>query len=262
MSNAPSFSTGGDFDLNIAAHPHTDVPALTSFPTLSTISSPSAPISSPSHETPVARVAPKIRLTENRVEINRFDRLADLYSILVALEHVETLLLRDAVSSREYGSACSKLIFQYKVWMDSNASLITSVEDFVKEYSIPCNVALVRLKSGLPATLAHGGSDIDMGRKNETAELLTITELFITAMDSLKLNMLAVDSLFPALKDILDGLSRIHSLPPDHEVRDKIRSWVTLLNGMKASEELDEEQARQLSFDLDQAYASFKRFIS
>lgn len=264
--SAPN-SAGSLYPSNINLHISSPPASAASTVSNTSINSSSTPtqtnFTSPTYETTTqVRVAPKVRLSENRAETNRFDRLADLYSILVALEHVETLLLRDVVSSREYGSACSKLIFQYKVWMDSNSSLITSIEDFVREYSIPCNAALLRLKSGLPATLAHGQSDTDSNKRNDTAELLTITELFITAMDALKLSMFAVDQLFPALKDILDGLSRLHSLPSDHEVYGKVRHWVTTLNSMKASDELNDDQARQLSFDLDQAYSSFKRFIS
>lgn len=34
------------------------------------------------------------------------------------------------------------------------------------------------------------------------------------------------------------------------------------LNAMRASEELDEDQARQLSFELEQAYTSFMTFLN
>ncbi|KAI6156732.1 hypothetical protein BKA82DRAFT_4048922 [Pisolithus tinctorius] len=38
--------------------------------------------------------------------------------------------------------------------------------------------------------------------------------------------------------------------------------WLITLNGMKASEELTEEQSRQLHFDVDYAYGEFFRSLN
>ena len=38
-------------------------------------------------------------------------------------------------------------------------------------------------------------------------------------------------------------------------------SWLELLSGMQASDELDETQARQLSFDLESAYNDFNKIL-
>jgi len=39
-------------------------------------------------------------------------------------------------------------------------------------------------------------------------------------------------------------------------------SWLITLNGMTASEEITDEQSRQLLFDVDHAYAEFFRSLS
>ena len=38
--------------------------------------------------------------------------------------------------------------------------------------------------------------------------------------------------------------------------------WLVQLNAMRASAEIDDEQARQLSFDLDCAYSEFHRDLA
>ena len=41
--------------------------------------------------------------------------------------------------------------------------------------------------------------------------------------------------------------------------RAALERWLVALNGMRAAEEIDDAQARQLAFDLDAAYAEFHR---
>lgn len=48
---------------------------------------------------------------------------------------------------------------------------------------------------------------------------------------------------------------------PASRARRRLLHRLVTLNGMRASEELSEEQARQLTFDLDNAYGEFHRFL-
>ena len=54
----------------------------------------------------------------------------------------------------------------------------------------------------------------------------------------------------PYISDILEGLNKVAklmpSLPAEWEPRAKIRQWHTILNKMKASDELSPEQIRQV----------------
>ena len=69
---------------------------------------------------------------------------------------------------------------------------------------------------------------------------------FITFMDALKLNLRAKDQLHPFLSDLMAGYSRFKG-SGEWEGRGKILGWLIELNKMKASEEITEEQSRQVS---------------
>jgi len=84
---------------------------------------------------------------------------------------------------------------------------------------------------------------------------------FITLMDSLKLGQRAVDELHPPLVELVDSVNRVPSLPAEHDSRTRTMTWLTTLHQMKAHQELSDEQARQMAFDLDAAYASFHKFV-
>lgn len=84
---------------------------------------------------------------------------------------------------------------------------------------------------------------------------------FITSMDSVKLEQRAVDELQPLLSDLMDSLLRLPETPNDFEPNRKIEKWLSKLNAMRAVEEIDEDDARQLSHDLDSAYADFTRYL-
>lgn len=121
---------------------------------------------------------------------------------------------------------------------------------------------------------------------------------FITFMDALKLRMRAKDQLHPILQELVTGYARFKG-SKDWEGRSKMVSWcvgdydscvaslltyytrLITLNGMKASEEITEEQSRQvrisfyclchriihcvllqLLFDIEHAYAEFFRSLS
>lgn len=80
-------------------------------------------------------------------------------------------------------------------------------------------------------------------------------------MDSLKLSMVAVDQIHPLLSDLLQSLNKI-SLSGTFDGKSKIKEWLILLNNMKATEELDDSQVRQLLFDLENAHTCFYRCLS
>lgn len=85
------------------------------------------------------------------------------------------------------------------------------------------------------------------------------TENFITFLDALKLNMLSKDSLHPLLSEVIQSVNQVSNA--DFENRSKIISWLIRLNGMRATEELGEDEARELAFDMDGAYSGFKAMI-
>ncbi len=72
-------------------------------------------------------------------------------------------------------------------------------------------------------------------------------------MDSLKLNLLAVDQLHPQLSDLIQALHRVSltSSSPLQSAKDRIKDWLIALNKRKASDEISQEESRQLLFDLE-----------
>lgn len=68
---------------------------------------------------------------------------------------------------------------------------------------------------------------------------------FITFMDALKLKLRAKDQLHPLLTDLMSGYTRFKN-SNEWEGRPKILHWLITLNQMRASEEITEDQSRQV----------------
>ena len=90
--------------------------------------------------------------------------------------------------------------------------------------------------------------------------ILAATENFITFLDALRLNMVAKTALHPLLSDVIQSVNKVTD--QDFEHRGKIIQWLITLNQMKTSQELTDEQAHDLSFDMEQAYNGFKATIN
>ena len=77
-------------------------------------------------------------------------------------------------------------------------------------YNMQCPMAAHRLiKSGMPATREHEVHSARPGAPASTAVAVAETvQHFITAMDSLKLNLVAVDQVYPLLSDLAGSLMK------------------------------------------------------
>lgn len=198
----------------------------------------------------------EVKLWSDKREREMFENHADLYAIIKTTEKLEKAYVRDVISPSDYEPACTKLIAQFKTLWSSLKDTVPDVERFMSQYKMDCPAALNRLLvSGVPATVEHkGASSSESGSAVAVAECV---QHYITAMDSLKLNMVAVDQVHPLLLDLLSALNRVPLLPADFEGKVKARDWITKLNKMSASDELNEQQSRQLLFDLDSTYNAF-----
>lgn len=202
----------------------------------------------------------EIKLYENGKERKRAEELADLYAIIKTTESLEAAFSRDAINSSEYTSACTKLIAQFKttesVLLSSGA--IESAEKFFREF-LDCPRARNRLLVvGVPATVVHATHD-------DRAEAVIVAETvqgFITAMDSLKLNQRAVDEVQPLISELMNSLTRVKGITSETFAGSKkLADWLSKLNQLRAVEEIDDDEARQLVFDLEAAYNDFHRFL-
>eukprot|EP00543_Licmophora_paradoxa_P018071 CAMPEP_0202474138 /NCGR_PEP_ID=MMETSP1360-20130828/92223_1 /ASSEMBLY_ACC=CAM_ASM_000848 /TAXON_ID=515479 /ORGANISM="Licmophora paradoxa, Strain CCMP2313" /LENGTH=137 /DNA_ID=CAMNT_0049101241 /DNA_START=547 /DNA_END=960 /DNA_ORIENTATION=- len=133
-----------------------------------------------------------------------------------------------------------------------------TTETFMELYQMDCPRATERLlKMGVPEPIK--GSNVDTG-----AVAVTVAEAvqhFITTMDAVKLDQRAVDELQPLLSDLMDSLTRLPETPNDFDPNHKVQKWLQKLNAMRAVEQIDEDDARQLYHDLDSAYAEFTRYL-
>eukprot|EP00842_Homolaphlyctis_polyrhiza_P002164 jgi/Hompol1/2949/HPOL_003074-RA len=200
----------------------------------------------------------EVRLVTNNAEREKFDNLADLFSIIVATEHLERAYIRDSISPQElrrllwtmYTPACLKLIAQFKTAVSLLHDSVPDVRQFMLDYKLSCPAATKRLiEIGVPATVEHATEAVASGASAK--HVAETVQFFITLMDSLKLNYVAVDQIHPQLSDLIQSLNRVQTLPKDYEGKIKIRNWLIALNKLKASDELSQDQVRQLLFDLE-----------
>ncbi|ORY99531.1 VPS28 protein-domain-containing protein [Lobosporangium transversale] len=217
--------------------------------------------SSGSRVVPAINLDEEIRLTTNNRERAQMDNMADLYSIIVVLEHLEMAYIRSAITHTQYTPECRNLIAQYRT--ASNLLGDIDLEKFMKEYNLDCPAAAKRIKIGVPATVEFGdGGASDEPNGHRTAKYVAETvQSYITVVDLLKLGRTAVDEIHPHLAELMQSLNNVRSLPADFEGRAKVREWLIKLNSMKASDQLTTSEKRQLEFDLESNYTAFRGWL-
>ncbi|KXN84140.1 hypothetical protein AN958_00410 [Leucoagaricus sp. SymC.cos] len=134
---------------------------------------------------------------------------------------------------------------------------VPSIEQFMTRYRMDNPAALHRIKVGVPATVEHA-SEAGPETAKQVAET---TQSFITFMDALRLNLRTKEELHPLLRDLVTSCSKLKD-HKDSEGRSRMVSWLITLNGMQISEKLDDEQSRQLLFDIEHAYNEFFHSLS
>lgn len=211
---------------------------------------------------PALNLDEEVKLFTNNKERDKYDNMADLYSIIVLMEHLEKAFIRDSITAEEYTPQCANLIAKYKTTMNFLSDAITNLETFMNDYKLTCPAAVNRFKIGVPATYEHaiGDNSKDVGK---SAKYIAESVLhFITLMDTLRLNRYAVDELHPILADLIQSLNNVPGLSSEFEGKQKVRQWLITLHSMKASDEITEEQARQMLFEMDQSHSEFHRLLS
>ncbi|KAJ7968472.1 Vacuolar protein sorting-associated protein 28-like [Quillaja saponaria] len=199
----------------------------------------------------------EVKLWNDKREREMYDNFAELYAIIKATEKLEKVYIRDIISSQEYETECHKLIAHFKTLASTLKDTVPSIERFADTYKMDCPAAMNRLViSGVPATVEHR-TVAAASASTSAAIVAACVQGFITTMDSLKLNMLAVDQVQPLLAELYASLSKLSFLPPDFEGKTKVKEWIAKLVKMGAADELTEQQARQLHFDLESSYNSF-----
>ena len=197
----------------------------------------------------------EVKLFRHAREREKHDNMADLFALVSTLQNLEKAYIRDCVPGKEYTAACSKLLTQYKVAFKLvQGDEFPTIDTFVKKFRLDSPAALERIREDRPITIKDD--------KGNTSKCIADTvSLFITIMDKLRLEIKAMDELHPELRDLVDTMNRLSLIPENFEGKEKVKSWLTTLNSMQASDELTESQVRQFLFDLDAAFAAFNNLL-
>uniref|UniRef100_A0A3Q2Q6N9 Vacuolar protein sorting-associated protein 28 homolog n=1 Tax=Fundulus heteroclitus TaxID=8078 RepID=A0A3Q2Q6N9_FUNHE len=193
----------------------------------------------------------EVKLYKNARE-REYDNMAELFAVVKTLQALEKAYIKDCVSPN-YTASCSRLLVQYKAaFKQVQGSDVGSIDEFCRKYRLDCPLAMERIKEDRPITIKD-----DKGNLNRC--IADIVSLFITVMDKLRLEIRAMDEIQPDLRELMETMNRMSNMPPDSEAKDKVN--LTTLSGMSASDELDDNQVRQMLFDLESAYNAFNRFL-
>ena len=104
----------------------------------------------------------------------------------------------------------------------------------------------------------YKGEDTD---RTTAQKVFIITTSFMQPIDMLALEIKSVDEILPSLRDLHQNLGSYPRLPSDYQGLSKVQEWVDKMSTMKASDDLSDEEARQLKFDLDSAMQRFNDVV-
>ncbi|CBY32709.1 unnamed protein product [Oikopleura dioica] len=192
----------------------------------------------------------EVRLHENAREREEIENQAELYSIIKTLQELEKANIKDAISTKVYETQCSKLLVQYKTALPQ--SEISSVDEFVQKYRLDCRLAMARIREDRPITNRDN-------KGNQNVLIADVIAGFISLQDRIHLENYSKDSLYPELRELVVNLDRMTDVPEG--IKESQKSWESQLRPMAASDEITDEQARQMLFDLEQSYNAFRQYL-
>lgn len=197
----------------------------------------------------------EVRLWKNSRERERYDNMADVFSIITTLQALEKAYIKDVVEPAAYTKNCEILLAKFTAAYRQIEGEFPKIEDFVRKYRLDCPAALLRIREGRPITVRDD-------RGNMGKAIAETVSLFINLMDKLKLNIRANDMLQTDVRELLDVINRMNIIPSNYIGREKIPKWLNVLSSMNAAEEISEDQARQFQMDLEICYTDFNRLLS
>lgn len=196
----------------------------------------------------------EVKLFRLPSERERYDNMADCYALINTIQCLEKAYIKDAITSKEYTAACSKLLTQYKAAFKQIDKEFGSAEQFLRKYRFECRAALDRIREDRPITIKD-----DKG--NTHACIAEIVSAFITISDRLKLGMKSMDELLPDLRELHETMGRLTILPPSFEGSARVKKWIDKMSQMNASDELDDSEIRQITFDMETSLNEFNKIL-
>lgn len=187
------------------------------------------------------------------------DDHANLYSVIRTVDTLERAFTNGAVQADDYEKNLGQLMTQFNVIKTALKDEYPDIERFIDEHDMDVAFAKARLLGSQVAATRIYQRD---NAKPEVVHILESGQHFVTLVDSLKLELVHVDDILPLLRDLSTSLAGIPSLPSNFEAKEVVSRWLSKLNQMKASDKLSEEDTRQMSLDLDNAYSVFHSAVS
>ncbi|KAK3694639.1 ESCRT-1 complex, Vps28 subunit [Podospora appendiculata] len=208
----------------------------------------------------------EVKLYDTRAERDLQQSLAEIFSIIVTIDELEKAFLKDAIPEADYTETCERSLKQYQslVADETVAKAFVGLEEFKAQWDLEVPRATERIRVGMPSTAltaSYGPApNASSGGNTSGTLILEATQEFITFLDALKLGMLAKYQLHPLLTDVIQAVNKVTDR--DFENRGKIVQWLITLNGMKSTDELSEEQSKELELNINQAYQGFKSTLT
>lgn len=193
-----------------------------------------------------------------------YDNRQTIYGLIRQLEFLEKAnsqgVFQTAEDEAKYAEECDKVLWRYKQnlkWLDASSF---DLESFMKQYEVsPSTIPVVmhRISVGVNGVVEHRGSSEQQGGQ-DTQFVVDATTAFITVSDLVAMEMCSVDQLHPHITKLLESLNKISKLPSDYSAKVKMQEWLDTLAKMRADENLDDSQARQLTFDIQTELTNFR----
>jgi ESCRT-I complex subunit VPS28 len=185
---------------------------------------------------------------------------AELFSIMVTMEHLEGAFVKNLVSNDVYEEHCRQIVTQFKTLQKALSRQVPDVAEWMQQQGLECPLAKERLLgTGVAATMLHATGSTTTGKEQALA-IHSTTEHFITCKDSLDVGYKECLDLLPLIRDLQQSIVSITNMPQLAGM-ERITNWLVTLNNMRASESLTEDQIKQLKLDLELAYTSFSRWL-
>lgn len=196
------------------------------------------------------------------------ENLAEVYSLIICIDHVERAFKRDTVSADEYTEVMTRLLSRYAKLVQSSEveSVFYNIDSFVKHYQVRASDGLNRIKIGIPATAE--AEELPGERPSTTIKrtgngggkaLLNVAGNFITFNDGVHLGYRGKSELHPLLADLAKSLNSVTK--ENFNGRSKMVKWLIKLNQLKSGEQISDEEADQCLVDVENAYQSFQQLL-
>ncbi|OAF65420.1 ESCRT-I complex subunit VPS28 [Intoshia linei] len=196
----------------------------------------------------------KIELYSNNHEREVLEDRAELYAIIMAINSLEGLFVRDLLDTKEYTFNCNKLLQQIKIAFNQvKCDELPTIQHFIESNEMRCTAAIHRISEDKPSSCKK--TKLPSGR-----QISEIVSTFITITDRLCLTEVYVESLLLDVNTLINVFKMLN-IPLEFEVIVIVQKYHDILKGMKVDEKLDTTLVREMSTKMAIAHSNFDRWL-